>query len=68
MDDGWLEQLLAIDVSALEGTPAEATYGFARERMEAIAARRVCKMDWWNISPTCPWLATARDHQPSMGR
>jgi len=50
--DGWLEQLRSIDATVLAGTAAESTYGFARERMEAIAARRVCKMDWWNISPT----------------
>ena len=50
--DGWLEQLRSIDATVLEGTAAESTYGFARERIEAIAARRVCKMDWWNISPT----------------
>ena len=50
--DGWLEQLSNIEVAALQGTPAKATYDFAKERMEAIAARRVCKMGWWNISPT----------------
>jgi uncharacterized protein (DUF885 family) len=50
--DGWLEQLRAIDVAALQGTAAEVTYRFAREKMESIAARRVCKMDWWNVSPT----------------
>lgn len=48
----WLERLRAIDSALLDGTPAETTYGFARERLEAIAARRVCRMDWWNISPT----------------
>ncbi len=50
--DGWLEQLNGIDEAALKGSPAEVTYNFARERMEAIVARRVCKMDLWNISPT----------------
>jgi uncharacterized protein (DUF885 family) len=50
--DGWLEQLRGIDVTLIEGTPAEITYEFALEKMEANAARRVCKMDWWNISPT----------------
>ena len=50
--DGWLQQLGGIDEAVLKGSPAEITYNFARERMEAIAARRVCKMDWWNISPT----------------
>ena len=50
--DSWLEQLDNIDGAALKGRPAELTYDFARERMQAIAARRVCKMDWWNISPT----------------
>ena len=50
--DAWLEMLSGIDATLIQGTPAEITYGFARERMEAMAARRVCKMDWWNISPT----------------
>ena len=50
--DGWLEQLSGIDTTLIQGTPAEITYSFAREKMEAMAARRVCKMDWWNISPT----------------
>ena len=50
--DGWLEQLGAIDIALLKGDPAEVTYAFASERMQAIAAQRVCKMDWWNISPT----------------
>ena len=50
--DGWLERLRSVDATVLAGTAAESTYGFARERMEAIATRRVCKMDWWNISPT----------------
>ncbi|MFQ5547788.1 MAG: DUF885 family protein, partial [Woeseia sp.] len=50
--DGWLDQLRNVDVSVVKGTPAEVTYEFARERMEAISARRVCHMDWWNISPT----------------
>jgi len=50
--DGWLAALGDIDDNALKDSPAEITYDFARERMQAIAARRVCKMDWWNISPT----------------
>ena len=50
--DGWLEQLNGIDEASLHGSPAKITYDFTRERLEAIAARRVCKMDWWNISPT----------------
>ena len=50
--DGWLQQLRSIDEAALKGSPAQITYKFALERMEAISARRVCKMDWWNVSPT----------------
>ncbi|MFQ6003918.1 MAG: DUF885 family protein [Woeseia sp.] len=50
--DGWLDRLRNVDVSVVKGTPAEVTYKFARERMEAISARRVCRMNWWNISPT----------------
>ena len=50
--DGWLERLNGIDIANLQGSPAKVTYDFTRDRLEAIAARRVCKMDWWNISPT----------------
>jgi len=50
--DGWLDQLNGVDATTLNGSPAEVTYNFSRERMQAMAARRVCKMDWWNISPT----------------
>ena len=64
--DGWLEQLNGIDEAVLKGSPAEVTYDFARERMEAIVVRRVCKMDWWNISP--PWTSWQRVKDRSLHR
>ncbi len=50
--DGWLAALDAIDVAPLAGTPEALTYVFTRERLQAIADRRVCRMELWNVSPT----------------
>lgn len=49
--DGWLATLDGIDLSTVTDTNAALTYVFARERMQAIVDRRVCKTDLWNISP-----------------
>lgn len=51
-EDAWLERLAAIDVAALEGTEAFVPYTFSRERLEASVARRACRPDLWNVSPT----------------
>jgi len=50
--DAWLAELRGIDPAALEGTDAEIPYAFALDRLEAAAARRVCRMELWNVSPT----------------
>jgi uncharacterized protein (DUF885 family) len=50
--DGWLRDLDAIDTATLEGTPAQLTSEFLRERLQAIVDRRVCRMELWNVSPT----------------
>ena len=50
--DGWLAALEAIDPAQLAGTPAANVYAFTRERLQAIVDRRVCRMHWWNVSPT----------------
>lgn len=50
--DGWLRELDGIPVASLAGTPEALTYVFTRERLQAIADRRVCRMELWNISPT----------------
>lgn len=50
--DDWLAALDAIDVAELDRTPEAVAYVFTRERLQAIADRRICKMDWWNVSPT----------------
>lgn len=51
-EDAWRAELSAIDTSVLRGTPAEVTYDFLRERLEASAARRVCRDELWAVSPT----------------
>ena len=51
-EDGWLSRLQAIDPASLNGTDAAVPYTFARERLEAATARRVCRTELWNVSPT----------------
>ena len=48
----WLADLDALDPAPLSGTVDAVTYLFARERLEAIVGRRVCRMELWNVSPT----------------
>jgi uncharacterized protein (DUF885 family) len=52
MVDGWIEALDAVDPDGLKGTPAAITYVFTRERLQALADMRICKMPLWNVSPT----------------
>ena len=51
-EDAWLSRLQAIDPALLKGTEAAVPYTFARERLEAATARRVCRTELWNVSPT----------------
>jgi uncharacterized protein (DUF885 family) len=51
-EDAWLAALGEIDPASLEGTDAAVPYAFARERLEAATARRVCRTELWNVSPT----------------
>jgi len=50
--DNWIAQLDAIDVSTLNGTPGAITWMFARDRLQAVVDRRVCRTHLWNVSPT----------------
>jgi len=51
-EDAWLDALRAIDSSVLDGTVAAVPYAFTLDRLQASVARRVCKNEWWNVSPT----------------
>jgi len=51
-EDDWLSRLLAIDPVSLEGAEAAVPYTFSRERLEASVARRACRTQLWNVSPT----------------
>jgi len=51
-EDAWLTALREIDPASLEGSDAAVPYAFARERLEAATARRVCHTELWNVSPT----------------
>lgn len=51
-EDAWLATLEAIDPAAIAGTEAETPYAFAIWRLDASRARRVCRTELWNTSPT----------------
>jgi uncharacterized protein (DUF885 family) len=51
-EDAWLSRLRELDPAALEGTVAAVPYAFALDRLEASVARRVCRTELWNVSPT----------------
>jgi uncharacterized protein (DUF885 family) len=47
-----LHALEAIDSTALAGTEAAIPHAYALDRLRASIARRVCRTDLWNVSPT----------------
>lgn len=51
-EDAWLATLRAIEPARLEGTDAAIPFAFTLDRLEASEARRVCRTDLWNVSPT----------------
>ena len=51
-EDAWLAALTQIDPARLDGTDAAVPYAFTRDRIEASVARRVCRAELWNVSPT----------------
>lgn len=67
-EDAWLDTLRTIDAAALEGTPSAVPYAFTLDRLESSVARRICRMELWNVSPTWTgWqsmLASTFSQQP----
>lgn len=51
-EDSLLRDLEAIDSTALVGTEAEIPHGYALDRVRTSVARRICRMELWNVSPT----------------
>ena len=51
-EDAWLATLKQIDPAKLEGTDAAVPYAFTRDRLESSVARRICRTELWNVSPT----------------
>lgn len=51
-EEAWLAALRQIPAEQLAGTDAAVPYAFTRNRLEASIARRVCRMELWNASPT----------------
>lgn len=79
--DAWLAALDNVAVAQLADTPEQITHVFARERLQAIVDRRVCRGELWNISPTWTgWqymfastlavqpVETDADRQAALGR
>ena len=79
--DAWLATLDGIDLDSITDSNTALTYVFAREKMQAIVDRRVCKGELWNISPTWTgWqymisstlavqpVATAAERQAALAR
>ena len=51
-EDAWIAQLHALDTTALKGAEAWVPYAFTLDRLEASKARRICRTELWNVSPT----------------
>lgn len=51
----WLEELLAIDRSAIEGEPARLAYDLATTRLADVEALSVCRAERWNVSQMGGW-------------
>jgi uncharacterized protein (DUF885 family) len=51
-EDQLLLRLKEIDLSRLEGTPAEVTYKFLQNQIESAQKYRGCRIELWNVSPT----------------
>lgn len=51
-EDAWLDSLKALDEETLLETGAWVPWAFAKDRLEASVARRVCRTELWNVSPT----------------
>ena len=47
-----LAELDAIDLDSVQSAASARTYVFAREKLQSIVNRRVCKNELWDISPT----------------
>lgn len=50
--DRWLAELDTIDLDSVKSAASARTYVFAREKLQSIVNRRVCKSELWDISPT----------------
>ena len=51
-EDAWLAVLRALDPARVEGSEAAVPLAFALDRLTASVARRVCRTELWNVSPT----------------
>jgi uncharacterized protein (DUF885 family) len=50
--DDLLDMLNSLDLETVEESSTALSFVFAREKMQAIVDRRICKIELWNVSPT----------------
>ena len=50
--DDWLAELNDLDLDTVASAASARTYVFAREKLQSIVNRRVCKTELWDISST----------------
>ena len=66
-EDGWWEEVVALDASSLWGRPEWITYGFLREALEASRGTRICRNELRPANQLSGWqtgFAVLADAQP----
>jgi len=54
-EDGWLDEVRAVDPGTIESPSMRAALAILREQLEASAATRVCRHELWNVSQMTGW-------------
>jgi uncharacterized protein (DUF885 family) len=54
-EDGWLNELKAIDPAAIASGPLRATYAITRQALEGSIAKRICRDELWPVSQMTGW-------------
>ncbi len=54
-EDAWLARAEAIDQSALDGKPQQATFAILRESLESAQRARICRPELWSVNQLSGW-------------
>jgi uncharacterized protein (DUF885 family) len=54
-EDRWLDELRQVNADALQGRPAEATYGILLETLESSRQTRICRTELWRLDQQGGW-------------